>query len=33
MVINMTFSSCNSPRNQATERDAEDEYTDVICKY
>lgn len=33
MVINMTFSSCNSSRNQATETDVEDEYTNVICKY
>lgn len=33
MGINITFSSCNSSRNQATERDAEDEYIDVVCKY
>lgn len=31
MIIYMLFSSCNLPRNQATEGEAE--YIAVICKY
>lgn len=33
MILDMIFSSCNSPRNQAMEREAENEYIVEICKY